>query len=923
MSFFKYLFGSRNQRVLKKSQRRVERINRLETKYKALTDDQLKQRTDFFKKKLADGSSLDDILEDAFACVREAAWRVLAMRHFDVQLIGGMVLDSGKVAEMCTGEGKTLAATLAIYLNALTGKGVHLVTVNDYLAQRDGEYMGKLYEFLGLSIGVIVSGMEHEKKKAAYQADITYGTNNEFGFDYLRDNMAFSIQDQVQRPLNYAIIDEVDSILIDEARTPLIISGEADGGGEMYLKLNHLIPKLKLSDKEPETGPLANEEKIEGDYYLDLKTKQAFLTDDGHKNIEQWMIKQGILEQDQSLYDSSNIMLMHYSNASLRAHTLYKKDVDYMVKDDKIMIVDEHTGRVMDGRRWSDGLHQAIEAKEGVSIQKENQTLASITYQNYFRLYDKLAGMTGTADTEASELHQTYGLEVVVIPTNKPLIRKDYSDLVYMSEEEKFSAIVTEIKQYVENQQPVLVGTASIDTSERLSILLKKSKIKHEVLNAKQHQREAHIIAQAGRAGQVTIATNMAGRGTDIVLGGSWEAEIEALEKATESKVKTIKTKWQLRHDEVLAAGGLVIIGSERHESRRIDNQLRGRSGRQGDPGMSRFFLSLDDNLIKIFATPRMIALMRKLSTGHGDAIESPMVTRSIARAQKKVERHYFDMRKQLLDYDDVANDQRKVVYKQRNELLASDNVKNTITQFQKDTAAGLMDLYIPEGSFFEQWDLKGLAAVLTRDFNLSIDFDKLFESEPSPEEHKLYEVILSKLDDSLNNNRELADDESFANYEKVVVLSGLDSAWRDHLSQMDSLRSSIGLRGYAQKDPKQEYKKEAFKLFQNMLGNFKYEVVSTLAKLKVENMQPESQQLEQQWRGATGDLNFEHQSDLHASEGGGDGQLEAERNNFANTMPSGSGATGMVQGVPKVGRNDQCPCGSGKKYKFCHGKLD
>ena len=918
MSFFKYLFGSRNQRVLKKLQRRVERINRLETKYKALTDKQITQKTDFFKKKLADGASLDSILEDAFACAREASVRVFEMRHFDVQLMGGMVLDSGKVAEMGTGEGKTLAATLAIYLNALTGKGVHLVTVNDYLAQRDGEHMGKLYKFLGLSVGVIVSGMEQKQKQQAYQADITYGTNNEFGFDYLRDNMAFKSEDQVQRPLHYAIIDEVDSILIDEARTPLIISGEADGGGEIYLQLNALIPTLVQCEKEPEVGLLASDAKIEGDYYLDLKSKQAFLSDDGHKNIEAWMIEKGILQKDQSLYDSSNIMLMHYLNASLRAHTLYKKDVDYMISDDKILIVDEHTGRVMDGRRWSDGLHQAMEAKEGVSIQKENQTMASITYQNYFRLYNKLSGMTGTADTEASELHQTYGLEVVVIPTNKPLIRKDYSDLVYMSEAEKFKAIVTEIKQYVKNKQPVLVGTATIDTSERLAALLTKSKIKHEVLNAKQHQREAHIIAQAGRASQVTIATNMAGRGTDIVLGGSWEAEVAALENPTDSKIKTIKSKWKVRHDEVLAAGGLIIIGSERHESRRIDNQLRGRSGRQGDPGMSRFFLSLDDSLVRIFASVRMISLMRKLNIGEDEAIESRMVTNAIAKAQKKVEQHYFDMRKQLLEYDNVANDQRSVVYKQRNDLLESKDVSDTITKFQKDIASDLMDLYIPEGSFFEQWDLKELAKVLSRDFNLVIDFDKLIKEQPNLDEHQVYELILAKLDESLNNNRKLAETQSFANYEKVVVLSGLDSAWRDHLSQMDSLRSSIGLRGYAQKDPKQEYKKEAFKLFKNMLGNFKYDVVSTFAKLEVEQMQPKPQQLEDQWRQAAGGLNFEHQSDLNMEAG------EQQNDPNIKTAPAVDGTlASKQQAVAKVGRNDPCPCGSGKKYKFCHGKLD
>jgi preprotein translocase subunit SecA len=916
MSFLKNLFGSRNQRVLSRLGKRVEKINRFETKYKLLTDMQLKAKTESFKQQLADGVTLDKILEEAFACVREASIRVFEMRHFDVQLIGGMVLHSGQVAEMCTGEGKTLAATLPIYLNALMGKGVHLVTVNDYLAKRDGELMGQLYEFLGLSIGVIVAGMDPADRKKAYEADITYGTNNEFGFDYLRDNMAFSKGEQVQRPLNYAIVDEVDSILIDEARTPLIISGEAEGGGELYLKLNDLIPSLELCDKEPEHGPLAEKQDVKGDYYLDLKSKQAYLTDDGHQKVEDWMLKNGVLQEGQSLYDSANINLMHYFNASLRAHTLYKKDVDYMQKDGQIMIVDEHTGRAMEGRRWSDGLHQAMEAKEGVEIQKENQTMASITYQNYFRLYEKLSGMTGTADTEAFELHQTYGLEVVVIPTNKPLIRKDNSDLVYMTEKEKFKAIIDEIKLCHDKKQPVLVGTASIDTSERLSFLLKKTKIKHEVLNAKQHEREADIIAQAGSPGQITIATNMAGRGTDIVLGGSWQAEIEALEKPTDAKIRKIKDAWQKRHDIVLEAGGLIIIGSERHESRRIDNQLRGRAGRQGDPGASRFFLSLDDQLVKIFASERMIALMRRLNIGEGEAIESRMVSNAIAKAQKKVEQHYFDMRKQLLEYDDVANSQRTVIYDQRNKLLVSDDVSSVLNGFYEDVVTDLMNKHVPMNSLFEQWDLEGLTNVLSRDFDCDFDIDQLLKDEPNIDEKQLYEAVLAKLQDEHEQKRAMAEEESFGKYEKVVILHSLDTAWREHLSQMDYLRSSIGLRGYAQKDPKQEYKKEAFRLFEKMLSHFKYDVISSLAKLKKEQIAP--QQVEDQWRGEISDINYQHQSDLSIGEDG----VSSENNS------GGAVAVGVDEPKPfvregvKVGRNDPCHCGSGKKYKQCHGKI-
>lgn len=912
MPFLKILFGSRNQRVINKLQRRVEKINRLETKCRVLTDDQLKQKTESFKKKLSEGSKLDDILEDAFACVREASVRVLEMRPFDVQLIGGMVLHSGKVAEMCTGEGKTLVATLPIYLNALEGKGVHLVTVNDYLAKRDGETMGQIYNFLGLSVGVIVAGMDPAERKKAYQADITYGTNNEFGFDYLRDNMAFSAEEQVQRPLNYAIVDEVDSILIDEARTPLIISGEAEGGGDLYLKLNKLIPLLEECEETPEFGMMTEKSDIKGDYYLDLKSKQAFLTDQGHQTVESWMIDNKILPEDESLYDFKNISLMHYFNASLRAHTLYKLDVDYMVSDGKVNIVDEHTGRIMEGRRWSDGLHQAMEAKEGVSIQKENQTMASITYQNYFRLYEKLSGMTGTADTEAYELNKTYGLEVVVLPTNKPLLRKDLSDLVYMTENEKFNAIIERIKLSHDKKQPVLVGTASIDTSERLSKKLKSAKIKHEVLNAKQHQREAPIIAQAGAPGQVTVATNMAGRGTDIVLGGSWQAEIEALgDKATDAKIKKIKDNWKKLHQEVLDSGGLKIIGSERHESRRIDNQLRGRAGRQGDPGESRFFLSLDDSLVKIFASERMIALMRRLNIGEGEAIESKMVSNAIAKSQKKVEQHYFDMRKQLLEYDDVSSSQRSVIYEQRNKLLQSDSVGSVIDDYQEEIATELMNKHIPENSLFEQWDISGFTETLNRDFDIEFDFDSLFKDSPDITDREIYEKILNIFRDLHAQKRELAEDEPFKNYERIVILHSMDSAWRDHLSQMDYLRGSIGLRGYAQKDPKQEYKREAFELFSKMLIHFKYEVISTLSKLKKEQIMPE--QVEDQWRGAVSDVRLQHSSGEDLSEG-------SEVPSPDSIPEAGQPIVRNIAG--KVGRNDPCPCGSGKKYKLCHGKI-
>ena len=791
-SLLRKVFGSRNERTLKRLSKTVNKINALEAELQTLSDDQLKAKTDAFRKRYQDGETLDQLLPEAFAVVREASQRVLGMRHFDVQLIGGMVLHEGKIAEMRTGEGKTLVATLFAYLNALSGKGVHVVTVNDYLARRDAGWMGKLYGFLGMTTGVAVAGMSHDEKQAAYNADITYGTNNEFGFDYLRDNMAFRMEDKVQRELNAAVVDEVDSILIDEARTPLIISGPTDDNSDLYLVIKDLVPRLVK--QEEEDGP--------GDYSVDEKQRQIHLTEDGHQHVEELLEKAGLLQVGQSLYDAANLTLMHHLNAALRALTLYHRDVEYIVKDDQVVIVDEFTGRTMPGRRWSEGLHQAVEAKEGVKIQNENQTLASITFQNYFRLYGKLAGMTGTADTEAAEFEQIYGLEVVVAPTNQPMIRDDRGDLVFLTVKEKFDAVVEDIRDCQQRGQPVLVGTTSIETSEYLSKQLKGQKIEHEVLNAKQHEREAHIVAQAGRPGAVTIATNMAGRGTDIVLGGSLDVELAALDNPDEHTVARIKKDWQQRHQQVLDAGGLHIVGTERHESRRVDNQLRGRSGRQGDPGSSRFYLSLEDNLMRIFASERVSSLMQKLGMQEGEAIEHPWVSKAIANAQRKVEAHNFNIRKNLLEFDDVANDQRKVIYEQRNELMASDDVSETIAAIREDVVNDLISNYMPPGSLDEQWDISGLEAAIETEFAQKFDIQGWLDADHDLHEETLRAKILDELVKAYAAKEQLTGAQTMRHFEKSVMLQVLDQNWKEHLAAMDYLRQGIHLRGYAQKNP-------------------------------------------------------------------------------------------------------------------------
>ncbi|HEB59523.1 MAG TPA: preprotein translocase subunit SecA [Gammaproteobacteria bacterium] len=895
---FKKMFGSRNERLVKSMYRVVEQINALEPRIEAMSDSDLAHQTVLFRERLAAGETLDDLLPEAFATVREAGRRVLGMRHFDVQLIGGMVLHQGKIAEMRTGEGKTLVATLAAYLNALTGHGVHVITVNDYLAQRDAGWMGPLYEFLGLSTGVVVAGLDHEQKQAAYGADITYGTNNEFGFDYLRDNMAFSIDQKVQRELNFAIIDEVDSILIDEARTPLIISGPADDSSELYARINALVPKLKRQQEED--GP--------GDFSVEEKNKQIFLTEEGHQRVEELLTEAGLLGEGESLYDPVNIGLMHHINAALRAHVLFQKDVDYIVANNEVVIVDEFTGRTMPGRRWSDGLHQAVEAKEGVTIQNENQTLASITFQNYFRLYNKLSGMTGTADTEAFEFQQIYGLEVVVIPTHRPMIRDDRGDLIYLTAREKYDAIIEDIEDCVRRQQPVLVGTTSIEVSEYLSGLLKKKKIPHEVLNAKQHEREAQIVAEAGKPGAVTIATNMAGRGTDIVLGGNLDVELAALgENANESQKAKLRSDWEQRHQQVLEAGGLHIIGTERHESRRIDNQLRGRSGRQGDPGSSRFYLSMEDNLMRIFASERIAALMQKLGMKEGEAIEHPWVSRAIENAQRKVEGHNFDIRKQLLEYDDVANDQRKVIYAQRNELMSTDDISETIRNIRHDVVNAVIDEYVPPQSIEEQWDIRGLEEALHAEFGVDMDIRRWLDSDDQLHEESLREKILEEIEYAYTKKEEEAGSQAMRHIEKAIMLQVLDSQWKDHLATMDYLRQGIHLRGYAQKNPKQEYKRESFELFAEMLERIKHEVITTLSRVQirseadVEAMEARRPSIDEKR------MQFQHE-EVGAMAAEGDAAQE--------------GHTPYVREGRKVGRNEPCPCGSGKKYKQCHGKL-
>ena len=901
------VFGSRNERVLKSMRKRVETINALEPAMEALSDEELKAKTNEFKQKIADGTKLDDILEEAFAVVREASKRVFGMRHFDVQLIGGMVLNERCIAEMRTGEGKTLTATLPAYLNALTGKGVHVVTVNDYLAQRDAENNRPLFEFLGLTVGINLPNMPPHIKREAYNADITYGTNNEYGFDYLRDNMVFSKEARVQRPLHYALVDEVDSILIDEARTPLIISGQAEDSSDRYVSIDKIIPHLIRQEKED-----SDQFQGDGDFSIDEKSRQVNLTERGLIKVEELLIKQGIMKGDESLYAPSNIVLMHHVNAALRAHHLFHRDVDYIVRDNEIVIVDEHTGRTMDGRRWSDGLHQAVEAKEHVKIQNENQTLASITFQNYFRLYEKLAGMTGTADTEAFEFNQIYGLDTIVIPTNRPMVRKDQPDLVYMTEKEKIDAIVADVQACVKRGQPVLVGTASIEKSELVSHAFKKAGIKHNVLNAKFHAQEAEIIADAGSKGAVTIATNMAGRGTDIMLGGNWQSEVAKLENPTEADIEKAKQAWQAKHEEVIELGGLYILGTERHESRRIDNQLRGRAGRQGDPGASRFYLSLEDPLMRIFASDRVGNMMRKFGMKEGEAIEHPWITKAIANAQKKVESRNFDIRKQLLEYDDVANDQRKAIYSQRNDLLDNVDIKETIDSIRGDVFSTVIDQYIPPQSIEEMWDVAGLEAALKNDFDLDLPIAKWLDEEQNLHEENLRERILQLAQDKYLEKETAAGADAFRQFEKSVMLQTLDTLWKEHLSAMDYLRQGIHLRGYAQKDPKQEYKRESFNMFANMLESLKYDVIGILSRVQIRS-QEEVDEAERQRQAEIERLMAKQQAN-HESVTGIDGENDGQASNSSQPI---------VRTQAKVGRNDPCPCGSGKKYKHCHGAVN
>ena len=904
------VFGSRNDRLIKRMMKEVAGVTALEAGIQPLSDEELRAKTDEFRNRLKEGASFEDLLPEAFAVVREAGKRALNMRHFDVQLIGGMVLNDGKIAEMRTGEGKTLVATLAVYLNALSGKGVHLVTVNDYLAQRDADWMGKLYNFLGLSVGVILSGQDNDQKREAYAADITYGTNNEFGFDYLRDNMAFSIEDKVQRDLNYAIVDEVDSILIDEARTPLIISGAAEDSSELYMKINKIAPKLVRQEAEElEPG------QAEGDYYLDEKSKQVYLTELGHQHVEELLVEIGLLGEDESLYDAANIKLMHHANAALRAHSLYQKNVEYIVKENEVVIVDEFTGRTMPGRRWSDGLHQAVEAKEGVLVQNENQTMAAITFQNYFRLYEKLAGMTGTADTEAFEFQQIYGLEVVVVPTAKDVARIDSTDLVFLTPKEKFEAIAEDVKDCRGRKQPVLVGTASIETSEYLSELLKEQNVEHSVLNAKFHQKEAQIIANAGAPGSITIATNMAGRGTDIVLGGNLDAELAEAGDIDEEQRQKITEAWQKRHQEVIEAGGLHVVGTERHESRRVDNQLRGRSGRQGDPGSSRFYLSLQDNLMRIFASDRVANLMQKMGMQDGEAIEHPWVNKAIENAQRKVEGHNFDIRKNLLEYDDVANDQRKVVYGQRADLMATDDISETIGNIRHDVVNEVIDGYIPPESLDEMWDVPGLEKALEGEFAMNMPVQQWLDDDDSLHEESLRQRVLDDFEQSYIEKEALAGKETLRHFEKAVMLKVLDEQWKDHLATMDHLRQGIHLRGYAQKNPKQEYKREAFELFTAMLDRVKREVVEVVSMVRVQ-AEEDVEAVEAQRRSTT-KMSYRH-DEAKSATAGGPGEAEApEQQNQEREQQQP-----FVRDGKKVGRNEPCPCGSGKKYKQCHGKL-
>ncbi|MEX5450181.1 preprotein translocase subunit SecA [Stutzerimonas stutzeri] len=905
----KKLFGSKNEREVKRMLKAVQAVNALEEQMLSLSDEQLRSKTEEFKARLEKGETLDQILPEAFAVCREAGKRVMGMRHFDVQLIGGMTLHEGRIAEMRTGEGKTLVATLAVYLNALAGKGVHVVTVNDYLARRDANWMRPLYEFLGLTVGIVTPFQPPEEKRAAYAADITYGTNNEFGFDYLRDNMAFSLQEKNQRELNFAVIDEVDSILIDEARTPLIISGQAEDSSKLYQQINQLIPRLKQHIEEEE-GVVTQE----GHFSIDEKTRQVELNEQGHQYIEEMLTAAGLLAEGESLYSAHNLGLLTHVYAGLRAHKLFHRNVEYIVQNNQVLLIDEHTGRTMPGRRLSEGLHQAIEAKEGLQIQPESQTLASTTFQNYFRLYKKLAGMTGTADTEAFEFQQIYNLPVVVIPTNKPLARKDFNDLVYLTQEEKFAAIIADIKECREQGRPVLVGTATIETSEYVSRLLEKEGIEHKVLNAKHHDKEAEIIAQAGRPGAVTIATNMAGRGTDILLGGNWEVEVAALENPSEEQVAQIKADWQKRHQQVLEAGGLHVIASERHESRRIDNQLRGRAGRQGDPGSSRFYLSLEDSLMRIFASDRVKNFMKALGMESGEAIEHRMVTNAIEKAQRKVEGRNFDMRKQLLEYDDVANEQRKVIYHMRNSLLAADEIGQTIAEFRQEVLDASISAHIPPQSLPEQWDIPGLEAVLYSDFGARLPIQQWLDEDEKLYEETLREKIMQALLADYQEKEELAGPEALRTFEKQIVLRVLDDLWKEHLSTMDHLRHGIHLRGYAQKNPKQEYKRESFALFQDLLESIKRDSIRVLSHVQVRREDPaeEEARLRREAEELAKRMQFQH--------------AEVSALDQPEEQPEVAGqpdvAVAPVRTEPKIGRNEPCPCGSGKKYKHCHGQV-
>ena len=902
----KKIFGSRNDRLIRQYAQKVRVINALEPTVQALSDEALRGKTAEFRQRLANGEALDALLPEAFAVVREAGKRVHGMRHFDVQLIGGMVLHDGKIAEMRTGEGKTLTATLPVYLNALAGKGVHVITVNDYLASRDSDWMGRIYRFLGMSVGCNLSQMPHELKKAAYEADITYGTNNEFGFDYLRDNMVYSLEERVQRGLHYAIVDEVDSILIDEARTPLIISGQAEDHTELYIRMNAVPPLLTRQEGEGEdiTQP--------GDYTVDLKAHSVLLTEQGHEHAEEILGRLGLLPEGASLYDPAHILLIHHLYAALRAHALYHKDQHYVVQNGEVVIVDEFTGRLMPGRRWSEGLHQAVEAKEGARIQAENQTLASITFQNYFRMYGKLSGMTGTADTEAYEFHQIYGLETVVVPTARPMVRKDQNDKVYRTMKEKHDAILADIQDCVQRGQPVLVGTTSIENSEFLSDLLTRAKLPHNVLNAKQHAREAEIVAEAGRPGVITIATNMAGRGTDIVLGGNVDKPIALLREDEnipdadrEAQISRLREEWKVRHEQVLQAGGLKIIGTERHESRRIDNQLRGRSGRQGDPGESRFYLSLEDPLMRIFAGERLNAIMVRLKMPEGEAIEAGMVTRSLETAQRKVEQRNFDIRKQLLEYDDVANDQRKVIYQQRNELLESTDITETITAMREGVLHDVLRTYVPAESVEEQWDIPALELALQSENQLKLPVGDWLKAEPDLTDDDLLQRILEAGNAAYADKISLVDAAAWHGFERNVMLQSLDTHWREHLSALDHLRQGIHLRGYAQKNPKQEYKREAFELFENLLSVVRVEVTKLLMTVQIRS--------EAQLDEAEAPPELENVQYHHAD------YDEA----LATANPDAGVAQPAVNLTPKVGRNDPCPCGSGKKYKHCHGKLN